>query len=160
MSDAPERLFVDLDMTDGPRAAYAHCGSWGNRVEYIRADLSAPLAAVAMRERCASVVERAAGDGLQLDTTMRRGEWVKFDFAPLAAYLRALPIPSHADQLAHAMRLPEVGALREAMREAVAALEDFPMLSFPSKEWDRARNALSALSRLSALKGVDHAAKD
>ena len=41
MSDAPERLFVDLDMTDGPRAAYTHCGSWGNRVEYIRADIAA-----------------------------------------------------------------------------------------------------------------------
>ena len=39
VGDAPERVWVDLDTSAGPRTAYLGMGSWPGRVEYVRADL-------------------------------------------------------------------------------------------------------------------------
>lgn len=63
-----------------------------------RADLSSPLGAVAMRD---AAIEVAEG-------------WYDPDH-PLCGQIRALPLPTHAALLAHAMRLPEVAAMVEAL---------------------------------------------
>lgn len=85
-----------------------------------RADLSSPLGAVAMRDAAANRCDGWAGD---------------WDGEQLGDAIRAIPLPTHAALLAHAMRLPEVAAMVEALK----------WYDDPSSQGDVARATLAAL---------------
>ena len=72
-----------------------------------RADLSSPLGAVAMRDVASAVVAGMAPFYI--------GETRFADHADLTKQIANIPTPDHAGLLAHAMRLPEVAALRKAL---------------------------------------------
>ena len=67
--------------------------------------------------------------------------------------IHAIPLPDHVALLAEAMRLPEIAALVEALRDAAAALEGFVNVSeehrkpyeHPLSAYDRAQAALAAV---------------
>jgi len=101
-----------------------------------RADLSSPLGAVAMRED----VYKAA-----------RIAYNKTEnFPAVFNAIRSIPLPTHAALLAHALKLPEVAALVEALDDmCIIAKQD---------DWDKSlsgrqlvyRNSCAALAALEA----------
>ena len=76
-----------------------------------------PIGAVIMQERAAKQVDD-------------HGEWMKshnllgngYDFAGQAKAIRAIPIPTDAEQLAYARELPEIKALVDEMEWALPIL--------------------------------------
>ena len=108
------------------------------------ADLSSPLGAVAMRDAAAAVCDGAAisrqaqMNGVDhKDDAQQQERWRvgKQQADILAESIRALPLPDHAALLAHAMKLPELAALVEALK----------WYDDPSSQGDVARTALAAL---------------
>ena len=111
-----------------------------------RADLSSPLGAVAMRD---AVIALAKGMRIDQHSTPQQnlaGEY----YDDLKPAIEALPLPTHADLLAHAMRLPEVAAMREALDDmCIIAKQD---------DWDKSlsgrqlayRNSCTTLAALEA----------
>ena len=103
MTDAPERIYL---LPSLPWAVSLNPGG----IEYTRADLSSPLGAVAIRDACK--------DKLISGTTLLRNCGMG-DIADLltdhAADFDTLPLPDHAALLTHAMKLPEVAAMVEAL---------------------------------------------
>lgn len=73
-----------------------------------RADLSSPLGAVAMRDAAIAEIDCGGCYGECVDPANCRIEDV--------AAIRAIPLPTHADMLAAALKLPEVAAMVEAVK--------------------------------------------
>ena len=121
MTDAPERIWAtpfDPEVMEGgtycdaaARPTAPNHDAWC----YIRADLSSPLGAVAMRDAAIAEIDCGGCYGSCVDPANCRIEDV--------AAIRALPLPTHAALLAAALKLPEVAALVEAGK-VLAAMAD------------------------------------
>ena len=128
MTDAPERIWAtpfDPEVMEGgtycdaaARPTAPNHDAWC----YIRADLSSPLGAVAMRDAAISAIDAD-------------GEYVRA--IGLSSRIRAIPLPTHADMLAAALKLPEVAAMREALERIKQDAGGWP--------YDTACDALAAL---------------
>ena len=75
------------------------------------ADLSSPLGVVAMRDAALKAIMDIWAELLpeMLELGLQHPVQSEIDA------IRALPLPTHADLLAHALKLPEVAAMREAL---------------------------------------------
>jgi hypothetical protein len=133
--DAPERIW--LNWTPGAAVTSGPLTQHPDYTGYVRIDSASasPLGAESMRQ--------AAYDSLFLHPGFIRTiggqnfKAVKLEDA--AEGIRAIPGPTHADLLAHALRLPEVA-------RAVAAICIVLIISDRNHvAWDEARNALAAL---------------
>lgn len=93
-----------------------------NILKVLPADLSSPLGAVAMRDAAISAIDAD-------------GEYVRA--IGLSSRIRAIPLPTHADMLAAALKLPEVAAMREALERIKQDAGGWP--------YDTACDALAAL---------------
>ena len=114
--------------------------------EVLRLRADPALGAAAMREA-------AAVDLI----SFANAEFVEGPFVRNAASsIRALPLPSHADMLAAALRLPEIAALVEAatalldLNDTYAPFGGEMYQDRVDRTWGNARTALAA------LKGVGH----
>jgi hypothetical protein len=118
MGDAPERIWAVVETAWG-----AICGgSWTDTirqspdgVEYVRADLASPLAAVAMRDAAAELCWTAKDE---FDFCYWGGDAnahaVRVNLTGKQRAIRALPLPDHAALVRAALALPEVARLVEA----------------------------------------------
>lgn len=105
------------------------------------ADVSSPLGAVAMRDAAAlelehfknSVIEAKKRDGSEKQRWT--AEEVSSEVRALSRHIQgriaAIPLPTHADMLAHAMRLPEVAAICDLLREAAGDLTEYVDAEYP-----------------------------
>jgi hypothetical protein len=154
--EAPDRLFVDLDTQNGPRTAYLHCGSWGDRVEYIRADAQ-PLAVMAMREAAAKLCDER---GAHEQRCFGLGREAQNYFRARDA-IRAIPLPfTPAQLLAAALAVPEVARVIAAYDRVTRA-----KTAYAQRRGDDETLVLSLAcvaaddelaAALAALKGADH----
>lgn len=101
------------------------------------ADLSLPLGAVAMRDAMVKALDER-GQREQVDFGLGRETQ---NFYRAREIVKALPLPTHAALLAHAMRLPEVAAVRDAGNAVVARWD--------SPDW-KSGHTLDHITRLRA----------
>lgn len=102
-----------------------------------RADLSSPLGAVAMRDAAAECVMRA-----------RMGD-ADNDLRSIGANIESIPLPTHADLLAAAIKQPEVAALVKAGNTVRDELKPYARMPDGCSDkaiqyWDDAIDALEA----------------
>lgn len=113
MTDAPERIWAtpfDPEVMEGgtycdaaARPTAPNHDAWC----YIRADLSSPLGAVAMRDAALKAIMDIWAELLPKMSELELQHPAQSEIDAIAA----LPLPDHATLLAHAMRLPEVAAM-------------------------------------------------
>lgn len=132
MTDAPERIWAKhRPDCEGvfPCSKYD-----GDAIEYIRADLSPALGAVAMMEAAAWEIETAYRQG-------RAGQPI--DPGPATRAARAIPLPSDADLDRAALARPKVAALVNEVREFNRRVMDGEIRS--TKTFNAFCNILAAL---------------
>lgn len=116
-----------------------HIGQW-NAIRALPAADAGALGAVVMRDAAADIVDGA----WHYDPDERRQ--VNHDVGETADLIRAIPLPTHAAQLAAALALPEVAALVEAAKEQAKLHRVLKSHGIAADTCDRdLRTALAAL---------------
>ena len=124
MTDAPERIWTAS--TGGKCHVGFETPSMNYTNEYIRADLSSPLGAVAVRGEARNLVMELAA----ISKTFGDMNSVR-SLVSAAGAIASLDTPDHAALLAHAMKLPEVAAMVEALTFLHKAMTDNHKVSPP-----------------------------
>ena len=138
--------------------------------KYIRADVSSPLGAVAMRDAAAlelehfknSVIEAKKRDGSEKQrwTTEEVSSEVRALSRHIQGRIAAIPMPDHAALLASALKLPEVAAMVEAARLGLDDLSEWysckASLEAAGFNIDGTKEVIDALSNTLAALEASH----
>ena len=144
MTDMPDRIWVS---GNGSWHAVGD-GVWASDTEYVRADLSS-LAALAMREAAIDASKNSGKNYYMIQT----GTGFKEIFPGGGAFvmrhqitdaIHALPVPSEAEILAAALKVPGIAALVEAAKSVRDPLSANSVGPWPEGYWQLA-SALAAL---------------
>ena len=161
MSEAPERIWADMEdrvfFLDGGRSE-AMCFEYIRAIVAERQTATSSLDAAAMQRMAAEAIDEAQSTYEKGAAGMAKYEDVSGFFKAcagtaemIADKVRALPLPTPADRLAEALRLPEVQALVRGLQTIVDSYEASSELhtsyaDCAARLYDHARYALRAVT--------------